>query len=125
MSASSSMARLKGRSSAAALALAAAVMLVTANMLPVLETSNSGQDRSDTIFSGTVELWRQGLWAIAMLRWILIFLILAIVAAALDFTGIAGVSASIAKILFYIFLVLLLLSLIRQLIGGGGGRTGP
>ena len=55
----------RSNSTAAALAVAAAVMLVPANLLPVLSTETSGYSRSDTIFSGTVELWRQGLWAIA------------------------------------------------------------
>ncbi|MGD1030797.1 MAG: paraquat-inducible protein A [Opitutaceae bacterium] len=54
-----------GTSSAAALALAAAIMLVPANLLPVLSTESSGSNRSDTILSGVVQLWRQGLWAIA------------------------------------------------------------
>src|ERR1017187_1431152 len=57
--------RFKSNSTAAALAVAAAVMLVPANLLPVLSTETSGYNRSDTIFSGTVELWRQGLWVIA------------------------------------------------------------
>jgi paraquat-inducible protein A len=61
----SSRAGFPGNSSAAALALAAAVMLVPANLLPVLSTESSGSNRSDTILSGVVELWRQGLWAIA------------------------------------------------------------
>jgi paraquat-inducible protein A len=54
-----------GTSSSAALALAAAAMLVPANLLPVLSTESSGSNRSDTILSGVVQLWRQGLWAIA------------------------------------------------------------
>jgi paraquat-inducible protein A len=58
---------LKANSTAAALALAAAVMLVPANLLPVLTTEASGHNRSDTIYSGAVELWRQGLWAIAII----------------------------------------------------------
>jgi paraquat-inducible protein A len=58
---------LRGSSSAGALAVAAAVMLVPANLLPVLTTANSGRLRSDTIFSGAVELWRQGLGAIAVI----------------------------------------------------------
>ena len=57
---------LRSNSTAAALALAAAAMLVPANLLPVLSTESSGSDRSDTIFSGCVELWKQGLWAIAL-----------------------------------------------------------
>src|SRR5271165_239344 len=55
----------KSNSTAAALGVAAAVMLVPANLLPVLSTENFGYNRSDTIFSGTLELWRQGLWVIA------------------------------------------------------------
>ena len=42
-----------------------------------------------------------------MLRWTLIFLIIAIIAGALGFFGIAAGAASIAKILFFIFIVLL------------------
>lgn len=57
----------RSSSTAAALALAAAAMLVPANLLPVLRTESSGSDRSDTILSGCVELWRQGLWAIALI----------------------------------------------------------
>ncbi len=57
----------RSSTTAAALALAAAAMLVPANLLPVLSTRSSGSDRSDTIFSGCVELWRQGLWAIALI----------------------------------------------------------
>ena len=47
-----------------------------------------------------------------MLRWTLIFLVIAIIAAIFGFGGIAAGAASIAKILFYIFLVLFVLSLI-------------
>jgi len=47
-----------------------------------------------------------------MLRWTVIFLIVAIVAAIFGFGGIAAGAASIAKILFFIFLVLFVLSLI-------------
>ena len=49
----------------AALALAAAVMLVPANLIPVISTNFAGQIRDDTIFSGIVVLWKQGLWGIA------------------------------------------------------------
>ncbi len=59
--------RFKSTSTAAALGLAAAVMLVPANLLPVLTTETYGQNRSDTIFSGAVELWQQGLWGIAVI----------------------------------------------------------
>jgi uncharacterized membrane protein YtjA (UPF0391 family) len=47
-----------------------------------------------------------------MLRWSLIFLVVALVAALFGFTGIAEGAASISKILFYIFLVLFVLALI-------------
>ena len=47
-----------------------------------------------------------------MLSWALIFLIVALIAAALGFTGVAGTAAGIAKILFVIFLVLFLVSLL-------------
>jgi paraquat-inducible protein A len=60
-------ARFKSASTAAALALAAAVMLVPANLLPVLSTQTYGHNRSDTILSGAIELWKQGLWAIAVI----------------------------------------------------------
>jgi paraquat-inducible protein A len=58
---------LKGNSAAAALASAAAIMLIPANLLPVLTTASQGNERSDTIFSGIVELWREGLGAIALI----------------------------------------------------------
>lgn len=47
-----------------------------------------------------------------MLRWTVIFLIVAIIAAIFGFGGIAAGAAGIAKILFFIFLVLFVLSLI-------------
>jgi len=57
--------RSENPANAAALTLAAAAMLVPANLVPVVNTRISGVNRTDTIFSGTVELWRQGLWVIA------------------------------------------------------------
>src|SRR5581483_1585042 len=44
--------------------------------------------------------------AATMLRWAVIFLIIAIIAGIFGFTGVAEASASIAKVLFGIFLVL-------------------
>jgi len=41
-----------------------------------------------------------------MLRWAVIFFIIAIIAAVLGFTSIAGSAIEIAKILFFVFLVL-------------------
>ena len=62
-------------SRAAALALAAAVMLVPANVLPVLSTNTGGQARTDTIFSGIVGLWQDGLWAISAIVFVASILI--------------------------------------------------
>lgn len=50
-----------------------------------------------------------------MIRWIVIFLVIAIIAAIFGFGGIAAGAAGIAKIIFYIFLVLLVLSLLSSL----------
>ena len=53
-----------------------------------------------------------------MLKWAVIFLIIALVAALFGFTDIASASAGIAKILFAIFLVLFLGALFIGLIVG-------
>lgn len=50
-----------------------------------------------------------------MLRWALIFFVVAIIASIFGFTGIAEGAADIAKIIFYIFLVLVIGSLILGL----------
>lgn len=47
-----------------------------------------------------------------MLRWSLLFLVVAVIAGLLGFTAIAGVTIGFAKILFYIFLVLFVIALI-------------
>lgn len=47
-----------------------------------------------------------------MLRYAAIFLVIALVAALLGFTGIAAGAVEIAKILFFIFLLLFVVSLI-------------
>jgi uncharacterized membrane protein YtjA (UPF0391 family) len=47
-----------------------------------------------------------------MLYYSLVFLVVALIAAALGFGGIAGASIGIAKILFFVFLALFVLSLI-------------
>ncbi|WP_442955253.1 DUF1328 domain-containing protein [Parasphingorhabdus sp.] len=54
--------------------------------------------------------------SLSMLRYAIIFLVIAIIAAALGFGGIAGASAGIAKIVFYIFLALLAVSLVSHLL---------
>lgn len=54
-----------------------------------------------------------------MLRWAVIFLVIALVAALFGFGGLAGTAVGIAKVLFFIFLVLFIISL---LIGGFTGK---
>ena len=51
-----------------------------------------------------------------MLRWAVIFLIIALVAALFGFTDIAAASAGIAKVLFTIFLILFLCALVFGLV---------
>ena len=53
-----------------------------------------------------------------MLNWAVTFLVIALIAALLGFTGIAGTAIGIAKILFYVFLVLFLVSLVMHLVRG-------
>jgi len=53
-----------------------------------------------------------------MLRYALIFLVVALVAGALGFGGIAGGASQIAMILFYIFIVLFVVGLIMHLVRG-------
>ena len=53
-----------------------------------------------------------------MLKWALIFFIIAIIAAAFGFTGIAQGAATIAKILFGIFVVIFLIFLVLGLVAG-------
>ena len=55
-----------------------------------------------------------------MLHYALVFLALGLIAALLGFTGIAGASVGIAKVLFFVFLVLFVVSLI---VGRGRGRA--
>jgi uncharacterized membrane protein YtjA (UPF0391 family) len=51
-----------------------------------------------------------------MLRWALIFLIVAVLAGVLGFAGIIVAAAGIAKLLFYMFLVLFAISLVVGLL---------
>lgn len=53
-----------------------------------------------------------------MLKWAVIFLIIALIAALFGFTDIAAASAGIAKILFAIFLVLFLAVVVIGLVMG-------
>ena len=53
-----------------------------------------------------------------MLRWALIFLVVAIIAGIFGFAGVAATSAGIARILFYIFLIVFLVTLVMHLMSG-------
>ena len=55
----------------------------------------------------------------AMLKWALIFAVIAGVAGLFGFTGVAAGAAGIAKILFMIFLVLFVLFVVLALLGIG------
>ena len=55
-----------------------------------------------------------------MLRWALIFLVIALIAGALGFTGIYVAAAGIAKLLFYVFVVLFVVSLVMHMARGRG-----
>ncbi len=58
-----------------------------------------------------------------LLGWALIFLIVALIAAAFGFGGIASASAGIAKVLFFIFIVVFLVLLISALLGVGAATA--
>lgn len=55
-----------------------------------------------------------------MLRYAVVFLVVALIAALLGFTTVAGTAIEGARILFFVFLVLFVLSLIlgRRTVGG-------
>ena len=53
-----------------------------------------------------------------MLSWTLIFLIVALIAGALGFTGVAGAAVGIARVLFTIFIILFLATLVFGLVRG-------
>lgn len=47
-----------------------------------------------------------------MLRWAILFLVIALVAALFGFVGVAGIAYDGAKILFFVFLILFVVSLV-------------
>ena len=53
-----------------------------------------------------------------MLRWTVVFLIIALIAGALGFYSLEGTAMWIAKVLFLVFLILFIVSLVM-------GRRGP
>jgi uncharacterized membrane protein YtjA (UPF0391 family) len=60
-----------------------------------------------------------------MLSWALTFLVIALIAALLGFTGVAGASYAFAKILFWIFVVLFLVSIVASLLRGKSPPVPP
>lgn len=58
-----------------ALGLAALIMTVPANVLPVLNTATPGSVRTDTIFSGIVGLCEDGMWGIGAIVFVASMLI--------------------------------------------------
>lgn len=60
-----------------------------------------------------------------MLRWSLAFLIFALVAALLGFTGLAGDAVMVAQVLAFVFIVLFLVSLIFGSLRGGDPPLPP
>ncbi len=55
---------------AAAFALSALVLLVPANLLPILEIEYMGRTKASTVWGGCVALWDEGMWAEAALVFI-------------------------------------------------------
>lgn len=53
-----------------------------------------------------------------MLGWAITFLVLALIAGALGFGGVAVVSANIAQVLFVVFLVLFAIALVANAVRG-------
>jgi uncharacterized membrane protein YtjA (UPF0391 family) len=58
-----------------------------------------------------------------MLKWALIFFVVAIVAAIFGFGGIVEGAISIAMVLFWVFLALFVIALIVGLVSGGRTRV--
>ena len=55
-----------------------------------------------------------------MLRWAIVFLVLALIAGLLGFGLIANLSFDIARILFFVFIVLFVIALVMNVVGGRG-----
>jgi paraquat-inducible protein A len=54
-------------SRSASFALGAAIMLIPANYLPIISTDSAGDSRTDTIYSGMMGLYENGLWPLAII----------------------------------------------------------
>jgi paraquat-inducible protein A len=50
-----------------AVALAALILFIPANVYPTLTLALTGSSQSDTVFGGVVELWQSGMWPLALL----------------------------------------------------------
>ena len=55
---------------------------------------------------------------VPVLRWTVIFLVIAIIAALLGFTGIAGAAADIAKFLFFLFIAIFVIIFLLAMFTG-------
>ena len=60
-----------------------------------------------------------------MLSWALTFLVVALIAALLGFTGVAGAAVGIAQLLFWVFVVLFLVSILASLLRGKSPPVPP
>jgi len=58
-----------------------------------------------------------------MLRWIITFLVISLIAGLLGFSGLAGAATDFARILFYIFLVLLAVAIVAGFFRGSPPPT--
>lgn len=58
-----------------------------------------------------------------MLDWTLSFLIIAIIAGILGFTGIAGAAMEMAKVIFFISLILWLAAIVYNILKGKGPKV--
>jgi uncharacterized membrane protein YtjA (UPF0391 family) len=56
-----------------------------------------------------------------MLRWAIIFLVIALVAAVFGFGGIAAFSMDAARLLFVVFIVLFVIAALMHILQGKGG----
>jgi uncharacterized membrane protein YtjA (UPF0391 family) len=57
-----------------------------------------------------------------MLYWAVVFFVVALIAGALGFGGIASASAGIAQVMFVVFLILLVASLVMHFFSSGRRR---
>lgn len=58
-----------------------------------------------------------------MLGWAILFLVLALIAGALGFGGVAMISANIAQVLFVVFLILFAVALVADAVRGRRPRA--